>query len=271
MSDLKKYIQAYDAFKRSDLGKQLPFDMIYEIATAANFEFVNIVVLENDISADDLELVSKFINILNFEDNISITILNSRLFDRLTSLELSGDNNLDGGCLHMFPDLKHLLLSNTDFKITDQHISKLTNLKTLRISGEHDLTDAGLSCLTNLECLDISPDDCIYETDDEIKFNSYNHSRHYSKYEYVQRYKKAVSDKSLSTLTKLTFLRIDGYQLVTDKSIIKLVNLTNLNLRCLDHISDHSIGALVSLKHLTIAACKSITDEGLIPLTNLIT
>lgn len=105
--------------------------------------------------------------------------------------------------------------------LTDDWISPLTKLNTLRIPNNTTLTDASLGTLTSLRTL--------------VLENAHH-----------------ITDSSLQNLTNLTYLDLSHNERVTNHSVSRLVNLKTLLLDDNTNITDQSVSCLTNLTRISL-------------------
>lgn len=166
--------------------------------------------------------------------------------DSLTSLDLSGSRKISCAALACLRPLLALLdLNLSDCRVRDEsveHLSGLTNLRTLKLRGAR-ITDRSLVLLARLHrlrVLDLSH--CSHFTDDGLRALTALH-------------------------TTLENLNLKGCSLISDQGVAELMTLTVLNRlnvsRCrITDVGLEHIGQWPSLRSLNVAACKGITDRG---------
>lgn len=122
-------------------------------------------------------------------------------------------------------------------KVTDNGLTNLCNLTSLRVSHRFDISDFGISRLTKLSHLELT------------------------------KMAGTVTDLGLSHLVNLTSLSVNGD--ITDAGISGLTNLTALNCEENKILTNAGIVGLMNLKAIALGENSNIGDDGIKGLTNL--
>lgn len=128
------------------------------------------------------------------------------------------------------PKQLHKLSCGWNDKISDNDISKLTQLRILHCDFNTKLTSKSISCLYSLECIDLG-----------VNTN--------------------VTDETFKNLTKLKHLTC-GSNNLTDIALSYLPNLEYLNCKGCSNFTDIGLSYIPKLKKLNCGASVDITDEG---------
>jgi hypothetical protein len=178
----------------------------------------------------------------------------------ITELDLYCNHYITDDGLSQLASLKTLKLWYNS-TIAGYGITKLTNLETLVLTINTRITNASIYMLTNLKTLILTNNDNI--TDAGISKLINLRTLAYSP-PYLLKddgfYRSYVTDDSISRLTNLTKLEIGKAKFITDKSIIHLTNLTSLSIRNQNTVTLESLTRLKNLKELN---CK---NSGIYPL-----
>ena len=140
---------------------------------------------DDSISDDKLSKLTNLTH-LSLDENGKITNKGISTLSNLTSLVLIDNNNgIDDIGLDNITNLRYLSLQ--DWNITDNYVSRLTNLTYLSLGSSGWITNMGISNLQSLICLNISP--LKYK----IASNGYSH---------LQNLKYVIRDREFANITK---------------------------------------------------------------------
>ena len=123
--------------------------------------------------------------------------------------------------------------------ITDDTLTKLTRLQTIRFHFNESVTTTALSVLTNLTAIHFGPDA------DKI----------------------IIDEACLSNLPSLT--KLWGCRSITNDTLTKITSLTTLDIDTCTQITDSGLAQMTGLRCLRIGRNRIVTDLSLIKLTNL--
>lgn len=195
----------------------------------------------------------------SFSDNDILSLTN------LVSLVIHPDNKMnnditDYGLMNL-SNLKSLMVSGN--KITDGSIHQLIKLERLSIDQYCPITDESIRCLTNLIFLKL-------EFNTNISVNSLKYLTNLKILVLLEyNYYSKITDKIIGSLTGITHLDLCSKS-ITDKSISKLTNLKYLRFDNTNGITNYSIKYLTNLRSLVIYENNErISDESIKFLTNL--
>lgn len=143
-------------------------------------------------------------------------------------------------CIHLLPTFTSLTdLQVTGSMITDDTLTKLTRLQTIRFHFNESVTTTALSVLTNLTAIHFGPDA------DKI----------------------IIDEACLSNLPSLT--KLWGCRSITNDTLTKITSLTTLDIDTCTQITDSGLAQMTGLRCLRIGRNRIVTDLSLIKLTNL--
>lgn len=203
---------------------------------------------------------------------------------RITDLTLNSNAHIHGSTIKRLTNLTRLSLSVRNKCIEGRHLTGLTGLTNLKLHGRHELLSSevaemtrlrkldlyadeeiesyALYTLTGLESLDLSGKNLIES--DGLK----NLGCHLTYLSLLSN--TLIDDSGLTGLTSLLSLYLGGKPgLVTGHSISQLTQLTGLRLQGVDHVTDDALTTLTNLRELDLSYNSRITDLGLRPLTGL--
>lgn len=237
-----------------------------------------------DLSYCDNIYDDQLINLTNLRELISNGNCNISKINHLTKLDtliIGGDdgNGITTEGISNLINLTHLNYLNNHESDDVSDLNKFTNLKVLIMSCSNKMTNNGISKLTNLEKLDISYfetpielDHFIYLTslracemegnDEDGNLNNESISKLTNLIELDISYNHSITN--LNTLTNLQTLDIDGCGIETE-GLSGLINLTKLDYQ---NVEDVNFNLLTKLK---ILSCNGgyINSNSISLLTNL--
>jgi len=197
-------------------------------------------------------------------------------FLSLEELNLDGCNIQDGWLLSFahITTLRQLLLFGN--RLTGegfQHLSYLTNLRTLYLDGSYNLTDPDFDCLAALtNLMELNLDSC------KVSNASLKSLEYLEKLNLLSLNACELSDTgmvSVRNLTNLQFLDLGGVQRITDATIESIHKLNRLEYLVLDgchQLTDKALNYLSQhpkLQYLSIEDCALVTDDGVVSLSSL--
>lgn len=228
---------------------------------------------------------------LNLNENSSIS--HTALFPMkfLRDLTISCYDTFEEG-FHCNESLSSLVsLTSLDLtgnvNIEDHHIQPLTNLKKLIIKSTCGITEDGIRFLTSLESLDVEKNDAIgpdfiaslchiTELDISDRGDCPNLERMTNlKKLYLREDSHPDMNQMLSKLTTLTLLDITYNAKITDDTIGNLHNLTSLTFKYSTNITLESISKLSNLSEISLSftydsIIRSLKDPEYLPNITLI-
>lgn len=169
--------------------------------------------------------------------------------------------------LQRFTKLKTLVLGDRNNRITDDTLSKLTNLTSFAYCGSQ-ITDRSISCLTNLKTLALDNNKNI--TDEGIQKLTNLTALGLDKEE-------SIDGRGFESLTKLESFHLsyhegwdESFDLTIGKDTFRyLTNITSLDMYANDVIKIGTLAKLPRLKSLSIGYDFMINDDNISQLSNL--
>lgn len=185
------------------------------------------------------------------------------------SLEPKNDDRINNSVLKHLSRCIYCLDLYCNEYITDDGLSQLKGLRTLKLWYNYNIAGYGLAGLPNLKTLILSNNSRITNTSIYTLTNL-------TRLELI--YNGSITDSGISQLTNLKVLKYEPPFLkdddiyrsyITDESISKLTNLTDLSIKNAKFITDKSIFKLMHLKILSISDQTAITLESITTLKSL--
>lgn len=199
------------------------------------------IILYADVNPAILSLVSKFFNewsiplkVTEIKNSLNMTNENLKKIQKtLTSLRLDCNDTITNEGLSRLTNLTSLILGGNSI-ITNDGLSGLTKLTSLSLGYNKTITNEGISKLTNLKSLNLKQN-------------------------------KKITDEGLSNLRVLTRLNLNYNNNITDEGLLKNRDtLKSLNLTYNNNITDECVQRLSYLRCLNLYGNEKITNYGIL-------
>lgn len=213
---------------------------------------------ENDQVTDETLVRLTNLTALNLRDNSNITDAGLSTLTRLTSLELTDQAWITDAALSIMTQLRSLALGAND-NITDASLSRLASLTFLAIVENEHISDSGLACLTNLTFLKAGWAERVGDRGlsrltalTNLSIGSYYEQE-------ILADGITITDTAIASLTNLRRLTLHpGSNTISNRGLSRLTSLTWLKLQYNVLITDEALASLTALTWLDIVGTKQI-------------
>lgn len=149
-----------------------------------------------------------------------------RRLTNLTFLHFGYEGRSKVSCLENLPLLSHLALSS-NYSLEDDDIVKLSNLTRLELLEYNQITDEGLSKLTNLKSLTVDVS-WVSNDEGEISNEGLTSLVNLTSLSIRDPYDDAISDEGILSLTNLSEIDVTRNPYISIETLRKLTNLKNI-------------------------------------------